>query len=214
MLLAVSAVARRTGADSSIVLFAAYAANVVRITGINPAVIQAVVSNRFWPDMADVVSPINQTTLRQVDVADATFDEVVGRVRRSMLAALKAGYYDPRQLDELVARITAERGDGLDIACFFNDRRVDQAADSGTGPTAEALRADRQLTTFRWARQRDEPFERLFLHVEPAAASIRLTICADTHFVSPADMRACVLGMEALVIDAALDPATRVRSPT
>jgi hypothetical protein len=213
MLLAVSAIARRTGADSSIVLFAAFAASVVRITGINPAVIQAVVSNRFWPDMADVVSPINQTTLRRVDVADATLDDVVGRVRQSTLAALKAGYYDPRRLDELVARIAAERGDDLDIACYFNDRRVTPAADPGAGPTAEALRAARQRTTFRWARQRDEPFERLFLHVEPATASIRLTVCADTHFVSPADMRACVLGMEALTIDAALDPETRVRVP-
>jgi hypothetical protein len=213
MLAAVSAVARRTGADGSIVLFAAFAAAVARLTGVNPSVIQAVVNNRFWPGLADVVSPVNQTTLRVVDVGDATFDEVVGRVRRSMLSALKAGYYDPRQLDELVARVAAERGEELDLACYFNDRRVTRTSEVGEEPTAEALRAGRQRTTFRWARQRDEPFERLFLHVEPSTASVRLTLCADTHFVSPADMRACLLGMEALTIDAALDPATQVRLP-
>jgi hypothetical protein len=113
----------------------------------------------------------------------------------------------------MVARIAAERGDELDIACYFNDRRVASPAEVDAAPTAEALRTAQQRTTFRWARQRDEPFERLFLHVEPALESVRLTICGDTHHVSPADMQACVRGMEALTIEAALDPTTRVRVP-
>jgi hypothetical protein len=213
MHLAVRWIARRANTGTAMVLFAAFAASLARLTGINPVVVQMVVNNRFWPGLSDVVSPINQTTLCRVDVADATFDEAVARARRAGMAASKYAYYDPHSLDALVARISAERGDDVDIACFFNDRRVARDEVIDEAPSAAALRAAQQRSSFRWARQQDEPFERLFLHVENVPDVVRLTICADTHYVSPADMQACVRGMETLTIAAALDPTTRVRLP-
>jgi hypothetical protein len=209
MHLAVPVIGARANTDSSNTLFALFAMSLARVTGINPVVAQVVVSNRFWPGMSDVVSPINQTTLCRVDAVGGTVDEVVVRARRAVLGAYRAGYYDRRRLDEMVARIAAERGDDLDIGCFFNDRRVNRTEEV-RALTAGELREAQRHSWFRWARQRDEPFERLFLHVEDVHDSVRLTICADTHHVSPAEMRACVQGMEKLSIEAALNPATRV----
>jgi hypothetical protein len=207
MELAVPAIAQRANTDTSTVLFAAFAAAVGRVTRINPVVTQVVVSNRFWPGLADVVSPVNQTGLCAVDVADVPFAEVVSRARRAVMGAYKAAYYDSRQLEELAERVARERGEEVDIACFFNDRRVQRREDPPAVPTPDRLRSAQQRTTFRWARQQDEPFERLFVHVEDSADSMVLSICADTHYVSPADMQACMRGMERLTIEAVLDPA-------
>jgi len=206
---AVRLIAARTATDSSTVLLAAFAVVLARLTAINPAVVRTVVSNRFRPGLANVVSPINQTSLCAVDVADATFDEVVRRTRQRSMTAYKYAYYDPEQLAELVARVERERGEPLDISCFFNDRRVRFRDDSGPVPTAEQVRAVADRTAFRWLRRQDRPFERLFVHVEDEPDTLALTICGDTQHVSPADMQSCLTGMAALTIEAALDPATR-----
>ncbi|MBV1855086.1 condensation domain-containing protein [Catellatospora tritici] len=206
---AVRMIAARTATDAGTVLLAAFAVVLARLTAVNPAVVRTVVSNRFRPGLADVVSPVNQTSLCALDVADATFDEVVRRTRQRSMAAYKYAYYDPEQLAELVARVESERGEPLDISCFFNDRRVRHRDAPGPEPTAEQVQAAADRTAFRWLRRQDRPFERLFVHVEDEPDTLVLTVCGDTHHVSPADLRACLTGMAALTTEAALDPATR-----
>lgn len=210
MFLAVRTVAERTRTESSTVLLAAYAVAVARITGIHPVVVQPVVSNRFRPGLATVVSPINQTALCLFDVADGTFDEIVGRVRRKTMTAYKFAYYDPDRMAELVAAVSAERGEEIDIGCFFNDRRL-QHRDSTVEPppTPADIRAARPRTTFRWDRNQDKPYERLFVHVEDVPGTLRMSVCADTHHVSPADIRRCLEEMEAVTVASALDAETR-----
>ncbi|GHJ47737.1 hypothetical protein Cs7R123_50790 [Catellatospora sp. TT07R-123] len=205
--LAVRLIAARTGADTGAVLLAAFGVALARTTGISPAVVRAVVSNRFRPGLADVVSPVNQTSLCVLDVAGAGFDEVVRRTRQRATAAYKYAYYDPDGLAELLARVERERGEPLDVGCFFNDRRVRFRDGSGPVPTAEQVRELAADSGFRWLRQQKEPFERLFVHVEDVPDSLVLTVCGDTWHVSPADLRSCLLAMESVTVGAALDPA-------
>ena len=41
----------------------------------------------------------------------------------TQLTAGKYGYYDPRRLHRLVAELSRERGEDIDLACFLNDAR-------------------------------------------------------------------------------------------
>jgi hypothetical protein len=208
MQLAMPALVARCRVDSSTILLAAFSVSLARITGIDPVVVQLVVSNRFRPGLADTVSPINQTTLCVIDVGDTTFDEAVARTRRSAMGGYKFAYYDSLYLDQLVERITAERGDDLDIACYVNDRRLFGRGEAPGEPAPRSqVRDALTRTTFTWTRRRDDPFERLFLHLEDAEEAVGLTICADTHVMSPTDMSACVHGMEAIIVEASFDPA-------
>jgi hypothetical protein len=110
-------------------------------------------------------------------------------------------------MGELVARVSRERGEAVDIECFYNDRRLDRP-DRSTAPAASPRELDRALpeTEFRWDRRRDTTFERMFLHVSDAPDRIVLTVCGDTRYVTPEDMEACVRQMEAIVVAAATGP--------
>ena len=52
------------------------------------------VSNRFRPGFAGSVSPVMQSCLGVIEVADAPFEEVVRRAWQSALGAYKHAYYD------------------------------------------------------------------------------------------------------------------------
>ncbi len=202
--MAVQTLAQRFKADTSQVLLAAYAVMLVRLRGVDPVVIRPIVSNRFWPGLADIVSPINEAGLCVIPIGDAAFDEVVRRTRRITMRAFKAAYYHPEPLDELIALIAKDRGEELDIDCFFNDRRLGRGSALTAMPTAAQLREAQRGSEFRWTLRQDKPFGRLFLHVDIATEdSVTLTIRADTHHVAPADMQAYVQGIESILIDAA-----------
>jgi hypothetical protein len=180
MLLAARALAGRAGVDTGTVILAAFVVAVARMTGIRPVAMQPVVSNRFRPGLANVVAPINQTTLCAFDVGDTTFDEALTHVRRRAFGAYKYAYYDPDHLEEMISRVERDRGEEVDIACYFNDRRV-QARDAAVTP------AD----------------------VEDVPTAVAFTLCADTLYVSPDEMRTCLATIESLIVSAALDPTTR-----
>jgi hypothetical protein len=206
--LALRVIAARTKVDASPLLLAVFAVALGRITGVNPVVIQVVVSNRFRPGLADTVSPVNQTGLCALDVAGRTIDEAVALTARRVLAAYKNAYYDQSEVDALVARVGRERGEEIDISCYFNDRRLQaRAADDGPLPTAGEIRAALPRSAFRWGRIQDDPWEPLFVHIEDVPGSMAVTVNADTHALSPADIEACVRGMEAVAVEAALGSA-------
>lgn len=208
--LAVRAVAVRTGASTSTVLLAAFAVTMSRLTGAHPAVVQVVVSNRFRPGLATSVSPVNQTGLCVIDVADITFDEAVARAWSATVAAYKFAYYDPRARDELIASVSAERGENVDVGCFLNDRRIASRQEpDGTEqpPDPAQLRDSLTQSTLTWGFRRDRPTGRCFMLIDDVPGMVFYEMVADTDYVSPADMEACVRGMETLTVAAALDPA-------
>jgi hypothetical protein len=212
--LAIRSITARTEVDSASVLLALYAIAVGRLTGINPVVARVLVGNRFRPGLDRAVSPITQPGLCVLDLAGITIDEAARLARRTAFVAYKYAYYDMRRMEELIARVGRERGEQIDLTCYLNDRRFGRTDGMlGPPPAPEQLRAAVPRSTFEWERKEDEPFERLFLHVNYAPDEADFTICADTHYLSPAEMQACVRKMESAAVAAALDPATATGVP-
>src|SRR5439155_27362055 len=112
---------------------------VSRVTGTRPVATRVLTSNRFRTGLARTVSPVSQAGLCVVDIADTTFDEAVTRTQRRAMAAYKHAYYDPIQLAGLLDRLRAERGEDIDIACLFNDRRNPELEPTGAPPTVREV---------------------------------------------------------------------------
>jgi len=204
--LAAAVIAGRTGTDTTPVLLAAFAVVLARLTEVNPAVTQVIVSNRFRPGLGGTVSTVNHPGLCMIDVAGVSFDEVVGRAWRSTMSAYKHAYYDPDQRDELIASIGRERGAELDLSCYFNDRRARTRPERT--PSAHEPLAALPLSALRWEPPREVPVERLFFHVNNVEDTVDLSVVADTHHVSPGQLEQLTREFEALLVDAALDPQT------
>ncbi|MFC1420558.1 condensation domain-containing protein [Streptacidiphilus cavernicola] len=205
--LASKAVAARLGVSTGSVLLAGYAVAVARLTGITPALVQVVVGNRFRPGLADVSHPLSVNGLFLVEVADASFDEVVDRTQRASALCSKYAYYDPAELEQLRARIGRERGAEVELSCLFNDRRIGVGVEPpAPAPSRQELEAARAGSELRWG----EPFPRyqdtLMIQVGTAADTVELEIHVDTHHVSVDEVRALMLDLEALVLAAASDP--------
>ena len=216
---ALPVIAARTGTDAAAVMLTVFAVALNRITGINPVLVRPVVNNRFRPGLADVVCMVAQAGVSVLDVADATVDEAVARTGRGTMTAFKYAYFHPEDLRALVARVSRERGEEVDVACFFNDRATEyRRPDDGPARTApeleEALRKARGDSVFRWTARRDDPVERLYISVDDAPGSLRIELHVDTRFFSPADTEALARGMDEVAVEAALDPSARTGAPS
>ncbi|MFG1805142.1 condensation domain-containing protein [Streptomyces sp. NPDC049040] len=207
--LASKAVAARVGCTTSSVLLAGYAVAVARLTGVTPALIQVVVSNRFRPGLADVSHPLSVNGLFMVDVADAPFDEVVDRTQRASALCSKYAYYDPARLEELRARLARERGgEVVELSCLFNDRRLGAGVEppEPAAPAGTELEAVRAESALRWGAPFPRYLDKLMIQVGAAEDTVELEIQVDTHHVSVDEVKALVLDLESLVVDAVSDP--------
>jgi hypothetical protein len=212
--LAVRAIADRTRTEEPSVLLAIFALSLVRITGVNPVVTQVVVGNRFRPGLARTVSPIIQNGLFVLTVPDATVDETVAAARRQAMVAYKNAYYDPIRWQELVDRITRDRGEEVDIGVFVNDRRLKPRNRHRPVPTPEQIRAAAGQSSFRWTHKQDEiQFDKLYLNIDDEPDTMAMTVLCDTRYLSPDEVEACVRGMEDVAVAAALDPTVRTPHP-
>jgi hypothetical protein len=211
--LAVRALVARTQQDAATVLLAVYAIAQARMTGLNPTMAMVLVSNRYRPGLADTVSPITNAVPCAIEVA-GTVDEVVAQTRGRAMAAYKYGYFDPLQFNRLVGRLSRERGEEIDTACYYNDRRMAHREIPAGPPAApEVLAAALSRTSFEWRLRQDrEAYERFFLHVEDAPDAIGMSVVIDTHQVSPADAEGCLRGMETVAVVAMTDPQAPVLS--
>lgn len=201
--LAARAIAARAGTGTAPVLLAAFAVALARVTGGNPVLARVVVSNRFRPGLADSVSQVAQTGLCVIDTGGVPFGEAVTRAWRMSLTAFRHAYYDPGQLDELVARLSHERGRQVDIDCFYNDRRMTGLDPGGGVPAAADIAAALPHTTLRWQPLSARPSERFFLHVNDAPGTIDMTASADTAHVRPAEVEVLLRTMEEVTVGAA-----------
>jgi hypothetical protein len=197
--------AARTDTSTSTVMLAAFAVTLSRITGIAPAVVQLVMNNRYRRELAGTVSPLALPVPVVIEV-DAGFDEVVRRAWRKALGAYQLSYYDPRARDELIARVSAERGEPVDVDCYVNDRRVLIAEPDARLPAPDEVRAALGRSKLRWGWQKDIAGNRLFVHVMGVPGTADFSLSADTHYLSPADMEAFVRELETVLTDAALKP--------
>ncbi len=189
----------RTAVDSSAVLLAAAAMAMARATGRDPAVFQIAVGNRFRPGLADSVSSIGQSCVCVIDVADAPFDEVLGRAARRARNAYLNAYFDRDEMEALIAELGRARGERIDLTCFFNDRRA-QHNRTPDRPVPEAPAE----TTITWGPHSDTPFAPLFVHINDTAhAVVELLLQADTRCFPPDHMRTFLADFEATLLAAA-----------
>jgi hypothetical protein len=203
--LAVQKLASRSRASTSAVLLAAYAVMLSRIAASHPAVIQVVADNRFHRGFAEMASPLATSIPCVIDVAGAAFDEVVARAARTTLNAYKLAYYNPVERAELEARIGQERGEAVDVSCYFNDRRMSSRTEPAEGqqPTAREVRAALPRSVLTWGWQRDLPCDTCYLSLNNVPGTLCYELYADTRYLPPADMEACLRGLEVTVVDAA-----------
>ena len=178
------------------------------VTGSATAAFQVMVSNRFRPGFGDSVSPTSQGSLCVLEVGGATFDEVVRQAESIAMRTHLCAYYDPAQLDELIEAVGQERGQEIDLSCYFNDRRFEtprQAEPAGAASAAEIVAA-LPASRLHWGVQMERWNEKLFVHVNDVPGVLQLFACADTDFVSPGQLEACLRGMESAVVTAACAP--------
>jgi hypothetical protein len=213
--LAAQAIAVRTGTDPATVALTLWAVVLGRMT-VNPVVSRVVVSNRFRPQLAELVAPVIQDGLLMVDLAGIGFDEALVRTRRRAMTAYKYGFFDPRELYQAEERISRERGEPVEVGCIFNDRRAANLDPTGATagvvaemPTEPQIRAARPLTALRCVQRQDhDPHAPLFLHINNVPGTFDASLLTDTHRIAPADAEALLRELEALAVAAAADPAT------
>jgi Condensation domain len=207
-MLAARAAAARIVAPSPAVLLAAFAVAVARAKGGNPVMALVAVSNRFRPGLAESVSSISEVTPLMVDVADTTLQGAVRRAVTGSLTAFKNGYSDPYAQDVVVDRVNAERGEEVELVCYYNDKR--QREDPGTPlPSAAEIRAAVEESTVDWPEDPEKPRTGLYVYVgdaDPAAIDLRMSV--DLRYWTRAELEALVRDIEATVVAIALDPDT------
>jgi hypothetical protein len=191
--------------DSPPLVLAAFAVALYRVTGNSPTVAQILMNNRYQPGLAEAVTPLNQPALYVLDVAGVPFADVVTAARRTTMVAGKHSYYDMSEYDRLKAEIAAERGEEIDISCFYNDRRVDFGGDPDAPlPTVDEIRAARSRTRWTW-RRLSRPNERMYFHVNDNPDALDILVPVDTVHVSPADTMRFAREVERVLIESATD---------
>lgn len=212
LMLAAERVAAALGTDTAPVLLAAYGAAFNTVTGQTaPFATQVIVGNRFRPGLADVVTPLAQNGIVVVDVSGVTAHEAIGRARRASMNASKHAYYEPAARLALIDRIGREHDEPLDLAVFYNDRRVGvlRALDpQETVPTADDVRAARPLTELVSETPMVFFNEKLMVNVDDVVGTVQITVEVDTHHLAIEDLHRLLAAMETFTVDAALDPAS------
>ncbi len=207
LLLAAQRVAAGLGIDTAPVLLAAYGTAFNTVTGQTaPFATQVIVSNRFRPGLADVVTPLAQNGLVVVDLSGVTAREAIDRTRRASMNASKHAYYDPAARLALIDRVDAEHGEPVDLAVFYNDRRggvLDAQRPPDTVPTVAGFEAALPLTEL--VSDTPMPYfnEKLMVNVDDVVGTVQLTVEVDTHHLAIGDLHRLLAAMEAFTVGAA-----------
>lgn len=205
--LAVRALVARTEVDSSAILLALYAIGYTRATGKSTFFTRPIVSNRFRPQLFNVVCMLAQASLCVIEPAAGTVDEVIRHTQQAAMTAYKHAYFDPQRLSTLVAETAARRGPSFSVSCFYNDRRADTRLEP-LGNVNETVEIERALeqTRLYFVPEPEKICDRLFLNVEDVPGLIELTVDFDAHYVSPLTTDAMLRTMEEVAVAAADDP--------
>lgn len=204
--IATARIAATHGVNSAAVLLALFAISLARHTRQSPVVAELMVSNRFRPGFADSVSALVQPSPYLLDVAELSLAEAVAKAGTSLLHTYKNAYYDPAERDALIAHVNAERAEPVDFWCLYNDRRQ-QDQSPATGTDEQLLQS---LGRSSWQPEHESVFHRrkIFLHVDDPPGAIDLLMSVDSRYFEESDIRAILLGIEAVAVQAVLDPST------
>ncbi|WP_432989029.1 condensation domain-containing protein [Dactylosporangium sp. CA-233914] len=194
--------------DSAPILLAAYGVAFTRVVGDGPFATQVIVSNRFRPGLADVVSPLAQNGLVVFEARDTTAAEAVSRARQSSMSASKYAYYDPATRQALIDQIGKDRGEPLDLQVFYNERRMTLRPPAST-PDEAAIRSLLPATTL--IRETPLPYfnEKLMINIDDVPDTIQITTEIDTAYLPIEGLHRLLQEMENFTVAAALNLAAQ-----
>jgi hypothetical protein len=211
-LLAIRTVAAREKIDDSPVLLASFAVGLARFTGVNPVLAMLMVGNRFRPGLADSVSALIQISPYVIDVAGITMGEAVNRAAQSAINAYKNAYFNPYEQDEVIQRVERERGEELDLSCFYNDRRQQDRGHAGEAlATPAEIRAALGRSEIGWEPEISMPRRKIYFNVDDPPGAIEFVMSVDTRYFSRPDMEAIMRNVEEAAVEAALNPDAPTR---
>ena len=217
--LAVLAIARRTRTDTARVLLAVLAIAIGRATGVDPLTTNVIVSNRFRPGFTDVIGTLNQNSVLSLDLG-GTVDEVVARTRHAATAAWMRAYYDPDQLERLIARLDAERGHPAAVTCRISDLRfstrpgAEELLADGDPVTEERVRAELPRTFLSWDGHLDAMPDQLFISIEDRPGTIHLQMVFDMAVFTTDQVETMLHAVEEVALEAAFDATAHAIGPT
>ena len=210
---AVLAIAQRSGGDVSRVMFGVLATALGRAMGLDRLRAKVILSNRYRPGFAEVIAPLAQNAIISVDLTNATVDEVMARGRQALLASGMHAYYDPDHLNELSARLDAERGYPAAVTLRMNDRRrTSQRWMEEEARAARVTPADIQSrlgeTFFSWDGTLDSCHDQAFVTIEDYRGTFHLQLIFDMACLTEEQVENFVYGVEQVAIEAAFNPET------
>jgi hypothetical protein len=205
-LLATRAVAARTRSNTSAVLLASFATAIARTTGVPTVFVMLTVSNRFRPGLGNSVSKQSQLSPYWIDVAGLTLDEAVAVAGQSVTNSYKNASYHPDRQDDVIEMVERERGESIDLDCFYNDRRTgDRGGDAGLAITDDQIRAALDDSAVIWKDEISMARRKLYFNVDDPPGATIFKMTADTRYFPPEDMERLVRAIEAIAVETALD---------
>jgi hypothetical protein len=206
---AIQAVAVRERFVDTPALLTAFVVGVGRVTGVNPLATMLLVSNRFRPGCAHSVSALMKVAPFVLDLAGATVGDAVRAAIGATLCAYRNAYYDAYEQEALIARIGRERGEELDLSCFYNDRRQRDRLHAGTtSPTATQIRAALAGSELSWRQDPGIPRMKLYLSVDDPPGAVELVLSADVRYFARDELATLAAAIEEAAVQAAVAPDT------
>jgi hypothetical protein len=206
---ALHAVAVRERFVDSPALLTAFVVGVGRVTGVNPLATMLLVSNRFRPGYAHSVSALMKVAPFVLDLAGRTVGDAVRVAIGKTLCAYRNAYYDAYEQEALIARVGRERGEEVDLSCFYNDRRQWDRLHAGTTPpTAAQISAALADSELSWRQEPSIPRMKLYLSVDDPDGAVELVLSADVRYFARDELAALAAAVEEAAVQAAVAPDT------
>ncbi|MFI7099062.1 condensation domain-containing protein [Streptomyces sp. NPDC050161] len=187
------------------VLAAATAAVLSSVTGNSNVLLKTVSNNRFVEDFSDMVGIALGNSLMAVPVGHRGFTEVIRDVGKTAIDTIMNAQCDPVELYERVARRNHERGVYTDLfEAFINDRRYLKRPGAGTELSGAELRKLAEKSTVYVNGSWERKNATFFLDAGPnvPGGDDIFHIMADTAFLSTAEIKQLLRGLETLLVTA------------
>jgi hypothetical protein len=213
--MAVRRVAARTRTSRSSIVLAAICAVVARRANYPELVFPLLSSNRFERHLVNYVGSLAQSTIVTVEVAERSFDELVGHTWMRVAEASRHGRYDTAKqaaMDELAEH---ERGLRFNYDTLFNSLVPESwsGLTAGVGFQPEEIDVALARTELRW---RPLPFSGtpIQFRLNQIDGCLRLDVwTGDTGLVPRAELESVQLAVERLLVAAAHGDVAGGRMP-
>ncbi|GAA4564918.1 condensation domain-containing protein [Planotetraspora kaengkrachanensis] len=196
--LAAQRLAVRHGTSTSTVVLTAVGTLVAEVTGHETVTVLPIVSNRFRAATRTAVTTLSQEGLFVLEAGKARFTDLLAASGPAVLRAYRSAYHDPADRERVVAGAARERGTPIHPYCCFNDMRF---AEQAVYRDEELIRRALPETSVSWPLSQDKLNCRFCVHLAGAA---QISLTADTRWLSRPDIERFLLGLERMLVEAAL----------